>query len=324
MRISISESSCSSSNPSNRIFFLPHPRYSHHRIPALILGSYTLHFSISCCTSTTTRDSPTFFPKQIIMSDRYACSELSDPNFNPRKQCITLFYPDGSNTSVPLVAMNEIRVEGIQWTIMFSTQIGACGILLIIFALLTSSKKRKTALFIINMLALICAIVRAVLAVQWYLGPIHDIYRYMAYDFSDIGMAPRWVSVFSTTSGLALQMFIHLSLILQLRVVYSSTPKLNMAITLLACALALTSTGLYFKWTVMNNMANLALISYAGDWVYGTAKQLFAACITFYSFIFLLKLGYAIRQRRVLGLRSFGAMQIIFTMACQTMILPGK
>jgi pheromone alpha factor receptor len=322
MRISISETACYSSGPLKSIF-LPHPRYSHHRIPALTLGLYTLHFFISSCTSTAPRDSSTSFPKQIIMSDPYACSVPSDPNFNPRKQCITLFSPDGSNTSVPLAYMNSIRVDGIQWTIMFSTQIGACGILLIIFALLTSAKKRKTALFIINMLALICALIRAVLAVQYYLGPILDIYRYFSYDFSDVGMTSRWVSVFSTAAGLALQIFIHLSLILQLRVVYGSTPKLNMAITLLACALALTSTGLYFYWTIKNSIANLALIGYS-TWVYRVAKRVLACCITFYSFLFLVKLGYAIRQRRVLGLRSFGAMQIIFAMACQTMIIPGE
>jgi hypothetical protein len=260
---------------------------------------------------------------RTIMSDPYSCSDLTDPNFNPSKQCITLFYPDATNITVPLLAMNEIRIDSIQWTIMFSTQIGACGILLIIFGLLTNPKKRKTALFICNMLALAFAISRAVLAVQWYLGPIHDIYTYMAADFTEVPMGARWASVASTTSGLALQIVIHIALILQLRVVYAPSPKLNMAVTFVACALALTSTGLFFSVTIDNNRANLSLSWYYGGWIYPASKIFFACCICFYCLIFLLKLGHAIYQRHILGLRSFGALQIIFTVGCQTMIIPG-
>ncbi|KAA8910115.1 fungal pheromone mating factor STE2 GPCR-domain-containing protein [Sphaerosporella brunnea] len=256
------------------------------------------------------------------MGDKYACSEVTDPNFNPSKQCITLFYPEGTNTTVPLLALNENRILSLRWTIIFATQIGACGLLCIILGLLTSHQKRKTALFIFNMLALVFAIIRATCAVQYYLGPIQDIYSYFAGDFRNVGMAPRWISVTSSTAGLALQMAIHISLILQLRVVYSASPKLNMFVTFVASTFALASTGMFFVALVQSNKATLALMSYPGGWLYRSAKIVFAWCISFYCLIFVLKLGHAIRQRRILGLRRFGALQIIFTVGCQTMLIP--
>jgi pheromone alpha factor receptor len=46
--------------------------------------------------------------------------------------------------------------------------------------------------------------------------------------------------------------------------------------------------------------------------------------ICVFSSVFCTKLGLAIRSRRSLGLKQFGAMQIIFIMGCQTLTIPGK
>lgn len=54
------------------------------------------------------------------------------------------------------------------------------------------------------------------------------------------------------------------------------------------------------------------------------SKILFAFNICFFTSIFNFKLWIAIRRREALGLPSFGPLQIIFIMGCQTMIVPGE
>ncbi|KMU88355.1 pheromone receptor PREB [Coccidioides immitis H538.4] len=46
--------------------------------------------------------------------------------------------------------------------------------------------------------------------------------------------------------------------------------------------------------------------------------------ICYFSTIFVAKLGFAIHARRTLGLTGFGAMQVMFIMSCQSMIVPAR
>jgi pheromone alpha factor receptor len=46
--------------------------------------------------------------------------------------------------------------------------------------------------------------------------------------------------------------------------------------------------------------------------------------ICFFSIIFCAKLGWSLRERRKLGMKQFGSMQIIFIGGFQTMFIPGK
>jgi pheromone alpha factor receptor len=234
-----------------------------------------------------------------------------------------MYYPDGSNLTVSLSEFNQAHQDSIQFCVIFATQIGACGILLLLVALLTQPEKRRTLLFTTNCLALVAVIVRSVLQILYYLGPFFDTYSYIAYDWSSVPLSARRVQVAGGAMGLALQFLIEMSLILQVRVVYASSPKTNLVMTLVSSVFALTAVSFFFTVVVQNSRAIMALDYYNGGWIYTTSKALFTATICFYSLIFVIKLGLAIHQRRVLGLRAFGPLQIIFTMGCQTMILPG-
>lgn len=246
----------------------------------------------------------------------------ASPAFNPHSQPITLFYPGGTNVTIPLTLYDFHKTKSLEWSIMFAVQIGACGILLVLLTVLTNAKKRRTFLHACNMLALVATIIRASLSVCYYLGPFFDTYTFFSGDFTNLPYTPRYVSVASTTTGLLLQIVIHISLIIQVRVVYT-TSKVNLMATLLAIMIAFASVSFLAVVTVQSAIATISLAAYPGGWTYHAAKVMFAASICFYCLIFVLKLGYAIYQRRVLGLPKFGPIQILFTVGCQTMILPG-
>jgi pheromone alpha factor receptor len=252
-------------------------------------------------------------------------ADSTSPAFNPHSQPITIYYRDGTNLTLALSDFNTANHAGLVYCSIFAAQIGACVVLLSIVGLLTSQEKRRTLLFACNILALVTVIFRSALSMDYYLGPFYDAYRFMSGDMSDIPSGARYSQIAATTGSLLLKSVVQFSLILQLRVVYASSPKLNLIMTLGTSIVALTEIALFFKVTVESAMKIMepGVGVYYGDWTYPAAKAVFAFSICLFCFIFVLKLGYAIRRRRILGLRAFGPLQIIFTVGCQTMIIPG-
>jgi pheromone alpha factor receptor len=57
-------------------------------------------------------------------------------------------------------------------------------------------------------------------------------------------------------------------------------------------------------------------------WIESATNVTLTVSICFFCVIFVTKLGFAIKQRRQLGVREFGPMRIIFIMGCQTMVVP--
>ncbi|KAF8545465.1 GPCR fungal pheromone mating factor, partial [Trichophaea hybrida] len=254
-------------------------------------------------------------------------SEIVDPtspNFDPHSQPITIFYRDGTNLTLTLSDFNTANQAALAYCSIFAAQIGACLILLAIVGLLTSREKRRTLLFACNILALVTVIFRSFLAMEFYLGPFYDTYRFMSGDYYDIPSGARYTQIASTMGSLLLKSVVQFSLILQLRVVYGSSPKLNLAMTLGTSVIAMAAIALFFKVTVdsAKKIMEPAVGVYSGDWTYPAAKAMFAVSICIFCLIFVIKLGYAIRRRRILGLRAFGPLQIIFTVGCQTMVIP--
>ncbi|KAL0637976.1 pheromone alpha factor receptor [Maublancomyces gigas] len=245
------------------------------------------------------------------------------PEFDYQNQSITILVADGTSVNITLGYVDKIQIENIQYAIIFAVQLGACGLLMLLLAMLTKPDKRRAPLFFMNIISLVLIIARSVLQLQFLLGPWSTAYRFYAYDFSDIPMSAYVTSVATITLQLLLNICIQISLILQVRVVYSSTPKLNLYMTLISTAIALAYLGVYMKMVQENidsvlNAANYTQITWT------ISKILFAFNICFFTSIFNFKLWMAIRRRKALGLPSFGPLQVIFIMGCQTMIIPGK
>lgn len=250
---------------------------------------------------------------------------FNSTGFNPHRQKIVLYYPDGYNITFRVSVITQANREAALWTFTHSIQIGACAVLLVLLGLLTRAEKRRSPIFVCNVLSLVFVILRSATALEYYMGGFYDAYSYFAYDYSDLNPSSRYVSIASGVCALILRVVIQLSLILQLRIVFDSEPKRRDLLTALTSTVALLATALYFKVLVENSKSTMEpyVGIYVAGWTYPAAKATLAASISIFSAIFVFKLARAIRRRKDLGLKKFGALQIIFIFGCQTMILPG-
>src|SRR5437588_5789645 len=89
------------------------------------------------------------------------------PGFNPHKQNISFFKPDGSTVTVGLHELDAMSAYNVRVAVVFASQIGACAMLFLIMAMLTKRDKRR-ALFFLNSLSLILVIIRSVLQILYF------------------------------------------------------------------------------------------------------------------------------------------------------------
>ncbi|KAI9663641.1 MAG: hypothetical protein M1821_007131 [Bathelium mastoideum] len=88
---------------------------------------------------------------------------------------------------------------------------------------------------------------------------------------------------------------------------------------------SLLAIGFQFADMVLNARQIMTQETGSADNMIASATNITVTIsICYLSLVFVLKLGYAIVERRKLGLKQFGPMQIIFIMGCQTLIVPGR
>ncbi|KAH7132170.1 fungal pheromone mating factor STE2 GPCR-domain-containing protein [Dendryphion nanum] len=243
---------------------------------------------------------------------------------DPYKQSFTLLTPDGKPFTTSMSAIDDYRQLGIRLAINYGTQIGASAILFLILLLLTKRDKRKSSIFIMNALCLICNTTRSILQCTYLTSNYYDFYGLLSWDFSHISWEDRANTVASNTMTLLLVILIMISLSMQVWVIGITTPKLQRFLVMgLTSVMALIAIGYRFAVIVISNkqaMKDEGMLQYQSLLTTMTIVQ--ALAIWSYCAVFTCKLGYALIQRRKLGMAQFGPMQIIFIMGCQTMVIP--
>lgn len=257
------------------------------------------------------------------MGDTYTPPPMPE-GFNPYTQSVTLFYPDGSNGTFSMTDINLTLRSATTYSSSYGAQVGACTILLIILLIITPPAKRRSLHFGLNVFGLIVAIARGILCIHYYMSPWTDAYAMLGGDYSACSFSDKLLSVAPGGLMVLLQLDVQLALVLQMRIVLESTPTLNMIITFFTSAIALVSLGFLFSIQVEGNKAIMDDYTWYPDWKRTASNTFFLISIICFATVFSVKLGIAIRRRRLLGLEGFGPMQVIFTMGCQTMFVPGK
>lgn len=247
------------------------------------------------------------------------------PDFDPFTQNFTLFSENGEIIKTDLTEVDFLINYGVRLAINYGSQIGASIVLLLVLLLLTKREKRRSAIFIMNTICLVINIIRSVLQCRYLTGSYWSIYSQLAGDSSKDAVSDKANTVASNTMTLLLVICIMASLSMQVWVVCKTTPTLQrVAIMGITSALALVAIGYRFATAVIaSHSAIIAkeMFSYHGLLNQMTIFQ--ALAIWGYCVIFTLKLGYALVQRRKLGMTQFGPMQIVFIMGAQTMVIPG-
>lgn len=252
--------------------------------------------------------------------------------FDPYAQNITVVAPDGVNSMVlPLQTVLDLQTMSAQTGIMFGVQIGMVTILMLVLLMITKPTKYRSAIFVLNFLALVLILIRNILECLQMTGPFYNYYNWVAAYYVNVAGAKR-VSATSECLSFVIDLAIEMSLMMQVRIVCCTLSTIwRAAITLTSVLVVLMACGVRFTLTVLNIKYNIAIVGQTTDkqWDmlnhYASVSNICIMCsIIFFSLIFCVKLAHAIRQRRKMGIKQFGPMQIIFVMGCQTLIIPGE
>lgn len=246
--------------------------------------------------------------------------------FDPFSQTVVFRTADGEKIPVPLEELNIFAQYAIQICINYATQIGASAILLALLLVMTPHDKRRSPIFIFNTVSLVINILRNVFQCLYYTGSFWNVYSFVTFDYSIVKSTDVAYSVTATILTLTLLICIQTSLVLQVQVVCVTVSKaFRYALVLLSSIVALATIGVRFALTVVNVQSILGVVT-MGEWTFlASSSNIILSCsICFFSLIFTGKLAFAIRNRRKLGMKQFGPMQIIFVMGCNTLIVPGK
>lgn len=252
--------------------------------------------------------------------------------FDPYNQNIILTMPDGQTQfAANINTIFTLQNIATQQVAIFGVQIGISVVLMVILALMTQAEKRRSLVFILNLAALLFIFIRGVVQCVQVAGPLYNYYNWAANYYINTGMALQQ-SVALEVCTFIIVMAIELSLMLQVRIVCCTLSAMwRRILDYTSCLIVFTSLSIRFVALVLNVIWNILATSTTTDAqramitkMSNVSTGMLMATIFLFSLAFISKLFYAIRQRRKMGMKGFGAVQIIFIMGCQTLIIPGK
>ncbi|KAI7039867.1 hypothetical protein KC337_g6241, partial [Hortaea werneckii] len=88
---------------------------------------------------------------------------VTNSSFKPYNQTFAIVAPDGVTTlPASMASLLDMVYIAVQQGVIFGIQIGATALLLIILLLMTKQDKRRSAVFALNLLALLFCFTRSV------------------------------------------------------------------------------------------------------------------------------------------------------------------
>ncbi|KAI9784612.1 MAG: hypothetical protein M1839_001834 [Geoglossum umbratile] len=247
----------------------------------------------------------------------------SSPDWDPLKQSFTLLFPNGKPFNVPIPALDDFISYNSRICANFGCQLGASLLLLVVLAMLTGREKRRSPIFITNMLSLVLNSIRCFLQILYFTGPWSEVYAFLSGDYSRVPTSSYANSIAAEVFALLLLVAVEISLVMQSHVICATMREVHRYIVSFACAVvALIAIGLRFALMVMSIKSTLTASPMSLWWLASGSNIMTTISICIFCAVFVIKLGFAVLQRRKLGLKQFGPMQIVFIMGCQTLIVP--
>ena len=257
----------------------------------------------------------------------------TNSSFDPLTQVFVVVAPDGV-TALPAYMSELLLLQSIATTqgIIYGIQLGGVGLLLVILILMTKQDKRRSAVFMLNVLALLLLFVRNVLACTELHSIFYNYYNWQLhyYPFGEGLRHAQHLSMAAELFNFFINVAIYSSLLLQVHIVCCTvTRKTKLGIILVLSAVALVALALRLYLAVFNikysilGVNTLTIQRNAYLTHLGSINNIISVfTIALFSTIFVIKLAFAIHMRRKLNMKQFGPMQIIFVMGCQTLFVP--
>jgi pheromone alpha factor receptor len=251
---------------------------------------------------------------------------MATQTFDPFHQTFSILLGDGTPLNITMDELNDNVQFSVQICINYASQLGASLMLFIVLLLLTKPEKRLSPVFFLNTSALFINVCRMFCLLAYWTSAWSNQYAYFAQDFSRVPRADYATSVASVVLTFLLLIFVEISLVLQTQVVFTTLREIHRRL-LLAVSIFVASVAIGFRFAMVIKLSEYIVAAKNFTpyvWLQSATNIAITVSICFFCLIFAVKLGFAIQQRRALGLKQFGPMQIIFIMGCQTMVVPGK
>ncbi|VVT57086.1 uncharacterized protein SAPINGB_P005527 [Magnusiomyces paraingens] len=241
---------------------------------------------------------------------------------NQTIEIMTIYGP----AEISLTEIDEFYKIKILMGIFFGLRVGASAVVAIILFLITENK--RTPVFIFNQISLIILFIQSSLYLQY----LNSSYSFISTNFTGsyeaVTSNDTNISIASSVFQFLLICAVTVSLFFQVRVVF---PPFSMA-RVVASIITGVASVLCCIINLLFIISRCASAKNPNSSIYGDghfanilptfSQYTFAATIMLCSVTLLGKLVFAIRTRRILGLRQFGPLEIIVIMSVQTMIIP--
>lgn len=256
--------------------------------------------------------------------------------FDIFNQTFELIGPDGSTLAFSTLDIELVRLTAVRTAIIFATQLGASAILLLVLLLMTPGAKRRSLSWIFNVLALVCNVTRCTMQCLEMTGPFLNFVLIVTQEYGVAGLNRHIrLAIANNVITTMVFIFIELALVTQVQVICAAAMSSVYRIAILTfCGVVATiAIGFRLNLMIVNCRSTASLgTPHASEWelferlqwAQSTNNVTAIVSICVFSAVFCTKLGLAIRSRRSMGLKQFGAMQIVFIMGCQTLTIPGK
>ncbi|KAK5112086.1 hypothetical protein LTR85_011667 [Meristemomyces frigidus] len=253
--------------------------------------------------------------------------------FDPYVQTFVITAPDG-HTALPGYMQELLLLQSISVSqgIIYGIQLGLSGLLLVVLMLMTKRDKRRSAVFILNTLALLLLLIRNILACTELHSIFYNYYNWQLHYYPDVNRlhTAQNISIGAEIFNFLIDAAIYSSLLLQVHIVCCTTGRaFKMCIIGIASGVALMTLGVRLYLAVFNieysilGVNNLTVKRNAYLTHIASINNIVTVVtIALFSSIFVTKLAFAIHMRRKLNMKQFGPMQIIFVMGCQTLFVP--
>lgn len=249
-------------------------------------------------------------------------------NFDPFTQSFTLLKADGATSfNVSISNLDGMYQYSVRICINYSVQLGASLVLLLVLLLLAQPEKRRSPIFLINVVSLSLNVIRMLLQCFFFTGNFTESYAFFAGDYSRITNADYANQVVSVLMNLFLLISVETSLCLQVRALCSSMilPIYRRIIFSLSAIIVFLALGFRLALCV-ENMRYILTVSAALtniNWLQSASNITTTISICWFCVVFVGMLSMSIYRRQQMGMKKFGPLHVIFIMGCQTLVIPG-
>ena len=246
-----------------------------------------------------------------------------DESFNPNNILLSYESAYSMETQISFGELQSFFNRKMNQSIIYGTRIGAAAVAILILGMVT--KNKRSPIFIINQFTLLIIVLHSALFLKYLASPYSSAIYTFTYFPQLVHRSNIYVSGAVNMLEVVLIALVEISLVYQVYTIFKSSEnrKMTVAWISLSSALGLATIGTYFATAVIS-MLNIYEKSYStsDSKLFNVSVILLASSINVMTLLLSLKLFFAVRARRFLGLKQFDTFHILLIMSAQSLIIP--